>query len=189
MKKLLRKKEGFTLIELLIVVAIIGIIAGIAIPNFLGARSKARVTRVFADMRAIADALEMYYVDNTEYPPDTPAAGNWYDALIPTHITSMPNDPFSGAVYRYYCNGAAATDPGTAWLLVSNGPDGDEDIAEDDISWADATRVGGQLGGPDGARDPDTGVLWGYNLGKGLGGWYEPADGTTSPGDLGRGGP
>jgi len=181
MKKLLRKKEGFTLIELLIVVAIIGIIAGIAIPNFLGARTKARVTRAFADMRALADALEMYYVDNTTYPA---ALAD----LSPTHMTSLPNDPFGtddDPGYRYYIDDEDAP---TAWLLVSNGPDGDEDIAEDDISWDDATRIAGQLGGPDGARDAD-GDLYGYGLAEGDGGWYEPADGTTSPGDLGRGGP
>ncbi|UCG93569.1 MAG: prepilin-type N-terminal cleavage/methylation domain-containing protein [Candidatus Aerophobus sp.] len=167
MKKLFRKKEGFTLIELLIVVAIIGIIAGIAIPNFLGARSKARVTRAFADMRAIADALEMYYVDNTTYPA---ALAD----LKATHITSLPNDPFSGAVYRYYINDADAP---TAWLLVSNGPDGDEDVAEDAISWADADRIAGQLGGSDGADE-------GYGLDDE---WSDGSAGST--GDLGRGGP
>jgi len=94
MKKLLRKKEGFTLIELLIVVAIIGIIAGIAIPNFLGARSKARVTRAFADMRAIADALEMYYVDNTAYPAAPDEEGDPIPGLSPTYMTSSPRIPF-----------------------------------------------------------------------------------------------
>ncbi len=182
MKKLLRKKEGFTLIELLIVVAIIGIIAGIAIPNFLGARTKARVTRAFADMRALADALEMYYVDETTYPG---ALADLTTATTP-YITSLPNDPFSGAVYRYYINDADAP---TAWLIVSNGPDGSPDVdTTGDFVWADATRIAGQLGGPDGARDAD-GDLYGYGLAEGDGGWYEPADGTTSPGDLGRGGP
>jgi len=177
MKKLFRKKEGFTLIELLIVVAIIGIIAGIAIPNFLGARSKARVTRAFADMRAIADALEMYYVDNTAYPA---ALAD----LTPTHITSLPNDPFGTDEvpgYRYYTD-----DTTTAWLIVSNGPDGSADVTEDGIDWD--VPIGGQLGGPDGARDAD-GDLYGYGLAAGNNGWYEPADGTTSDGDLGRGGP
>ncbi len=185
MKKLLRKKEGFTLIELLIVVAIIGIIAGIAIPNFLGARTKARVTRAFADMRALADALEMYYVDNTTYPAVPDEEGDPIPGLSPTYMTSQPNDPFSGAVYRYYIDDEDAP---TAWLLVSNGPDRDENIAEDDISWADADRVAGQLGGSDGPRDAD-GDLYGYGLGEGDDGWYDPADGATSPGDLGRGGP
>jgi len=178
MKKLFRKKNGFTLIELLIVVAIIGIIAGIAIPNFLGARTKARVTRAFADMRAIADALEMYYVDNTTYPA---ALAD----LSPTHMTSLPNDPFSGAVYRYYIDDEDAP---TAWLLVSNGPDGSPDVdTTGDFDW-ETDRIAGQLGGPDGARDAD-GDLYGYNLAAGDGGWYDPADGATSDGDLGRGGP
>ncbi|GAI47714.1 unnamed protein product [marine sediment metagenome] len=68
MKKIWQKEKGFTLIELLIVVAIIGIVAGIAIPRFLGARTVARVTRAFADMRTIADGLEMYFTDENKYP-------------------------------------------------------------------------------------------------------------------------
>ena len=172
MRKLSKKNEGFTLIELLIVVAIIGIIAGIAIPNFLGARTKARVTRVFADMRAIADALESYSVDNISYPADL-------DALTPDYITNLPNDPFGTAEvpgYRYYTNPAVAGEEiaGTAWLLVSNGPDTDEDVTGD-VDW-DA-RVAGQLGGSEGASS-------GYGFD-----WYDPAAGATSNGDLGRGGP
>lgn len=183
MKKLLRKKEGFTLIELLIVVAIIGIIAGIAIPNFLGARTKARVTRAFADMRALADALEMYYVDNTTYPAVPDPQGDPIPGLSPTYMTSQPNDPFSGDVYRYYINATA-----TAWLVVSNGPDGSPDVdTTGNFVWVAATRVAGQLGGPDGARDAD-GLLYGYGLAAGDGGWYDPA-GATTDGDLGRGGP
>lgn len=62
------KKKGFTLIELLIVVAIIGILAAIAIPNFLNAQVRAKVARTQADMQAIATSLETYRVDNNEYP-------------------------------------------------------------------------------------------------------------------------
>ncbi|GAH23530.1 unnamed protein product, partial [marine sediment metagenome] len=68
MKRFWQKEKGFTLIELLIVVAIIGIVAGIAIPRFLGARTTARVTRAFADMRTIADGLEMYFTAENVYP-------------------------------------------------------------------------------------------------------------------------
>lgn len=180
MKKLLRKKEGFTLIELLIVVAIIGIIAGIAIPNFLGARTKARVTRAFADMRAIADALEMYYVDNTEYPSEDDGLD---ELKTDGHITSLPHDVFfdpdvDDRNYRYYTNDSA-----TAWLLVSNGPDGDADVpGEGDLDW-DA-RIAGQLGGSDGADEG-----YGFDNDGDTNDWYNPADGAASAGDLGRGGP
>jgi prepilin-type N-terminal cleavage/methylation domain-containing protein len=54
---------GFTLIELLIVVAIIAILAAIAVPNFLEAQTRAKVSRVLADQRTMATALESYAVD------------------------------------------------------------------------------------------------------------------------------
>ncbi|HOJ58670.1 MAG TPA: prepilin-type N-terminal cleavage/methylation domain-containing protein [bacterium] len=64
-----RSKSGFTLIELLIVVAIIGILAAIAVPNFLNAQLRARVARVQTDQKAIGTALGMYYVDHNAFPP------------------------------------------------------------------------------------------------------------------------
>lgn len=63
-------KKGFTLIELLIVVAIIAILAAIAVPNFLEAQTRAKVSRALADIRTVATALETYQIDNNRYPPD-----------------------------------------------------------------------------------------------------------------------
>lgn len=63
-----RTTLAFTLIELLIVVAIIAILAAIAVPNFLEAQTRAKVSRVKADMRTMATALEAYYVDGNAYP-------------------------------------------------------------------------------------------------------------------------
>jgi len=61
--------QGFTLIELLIVVAIIGILAAIAVPNFINAQMRARVARVHTDQNAIGTALGMYFVDRNAFPP------------------------------------------------------------------------------------------------------------------------
>lgn len=69
-RSLSEKTRGFTLIELLIVVAVIAILAAIAIPNFLEAQVRAKVSRVDSDLRSIATALEAYYVDANSYPPD-----------------------------------------------------------------------------------------------------------------------
>jgi len=63
-----RRFKGFTLIELLIVVAIIAILAAIAVPNFLEAQIRSKVSRAKADMRSVATALEAYFTDNNHYP-------------------------------------------------------------------------------------------------------------------------
>lgn len=61
------RSNAFTLIELLIVVAIIGILAAIAVPNFMNAQVRAKASRALGDMRSIWNALEMYRTDNNGY--------------------------------------------------------------------------------------------------------------------------
>lgn len=66
----MKKPKAFTLIELLIVVAIIGILVAIAIPNFLTAQVRAKVSRAKADMATITTGLETYFVDWNDYSPN-----------------------------------------------------------------------------------------------------------------------
>ncbi len=81
----MKSTKGFTLIELLIVVAIIAILAAIAVPNFLEAQVRSKVSRQWANMRTTATAMESYYVDNNKFPLCTenvnpvqrPSGGNW----------------------------------------------------------------------------------------------------------------
>jgi len=84
-----RDSKGFTLIELLIVVAIIGIIAAIAIPNLLNAIDRGKQKRTMADMRSIGTAVESYAVDNNVYP--TAATAAILGPLVqPIYIKTMP---------------------------------------------------------------------------------------------------
>jgi len=62
------RKQAFTLIELLIVVAIIGVLAAIAVPNFLNAQIRAKIARTHSDLKAFSTAMEMYFLDSNEYP-------------------------------------------------------------------------------------------------------------------------
>lgn len=119
----IQKEQAFTLIELLIVVAIIGILAAIAIPNFLQAQTRSKVARTHADMRSLAMAMETYYSDNTAYPPEyllgpggygTPGYSETRRVMraqahlttpIP-YISSIPRDAFNNRwdppLYWYY---------------------------------------------------------------------------------------
>ncbi len=62
------RRNGFTLIELLIVIAILGILAAIAIPNLLNAVQRGKQKRTMADMHALATAIQAYEVDHSAFP-------------------------------------------------------------------------------------------------------------------------
>ncbi len=97
-----RYSIAFTLIELLIVVAIIAILAAIAVPNFLEAQVRSKVSRAKADIRSLATGLESYSVDHNEYPPAmflppevVTLEDRWKFITTPVaYLTSIPPDPF-----------------------------------------------------------------------------------------------
>ncbi len=114
----MRRQKGFTLIELLIVVAIIGIIAAIAIPNLLNAINRGRQKRTMSDMRTISTAVGAYATDNVFYPrgvADFAAVGPY---IAPVYIKTFPAKDGWSTPYDY------ATDTaGSEFTLVSYGKD------------------------------------------------------------------
>ncbi len=103
---LLYLRGGFTMIELLIVVAIVSILSAIAIPNFLEAQTRAKVSRTMSDMRSLATGLESYCMDYNRYPFQgavTPEK-NPSIVVIPVGVsgTSDPNDPMNGSPQKRY---------------------------------------------------------------------------------------
>ncbi len=86
-------QTGFTLIELLIVVAIIGILAAIAVPNFLNAQVRAKISRVKGDLKSIQTAIEMYTLDQGREIRDTREIPSYYGNAM--HVWSQLTTPVS----------------------------------------------------------------------------------------------
>ena len=171
-----RRRQGCTLIELIVVVAIIAILATIAIPNFLEAQTRAKVSRVKADIRALSTAMEAYAADNNAYPYCNPAADHAYltDISVLTtpiaYMTSLPQDVFMNTeaeqrkrYYRYYPIAywrlfyPSLQLQEWRWIVMSNGPNLRPDISREN------------------AEDAIAGDFWML---------YDPSNGTVSPGDI-----
>jgi type II secretion system protein G len=175
-------KTAFTLIELLIVVAIIAILAAIAVPNFLEAQVRSKVSRVKADMRTIATGMEAYRVDYNRYPPHrmpdgvtaiSPVVRCYIPLTTPvSYLSSIPQDPFFMGrraadyatwglpVFDYWSyNPPFKYGPktGTYWLVESRGPDKIKNLVT--------------------ATAPD-GASFDYAIP------YDPTNGTISAGDI-----
>lgn len=181
-------RKAFTLIELLIVVAIIAILALIAVPNFLEAQVRAKVSRCKSDMRSIAVAWEAYRVDWNCYPRDQdnwvgPGGGgaleNGYTQITTpvAYITSIPFDPF----FTAYSMNPAHGDPSPGEPGISYAPHYEVASAVITDEPYDCFCISGV--GPDrrddfGGNDnwPDGGELWAY----------DPTNGTISMGDIMR---
>ena len=136
--------KGFTLIEIIVVVVIIGLLAAVIAPNIFGQVEKARHNRALSDLRALESSLNLYRLDNFNYPTTeqgiqalvskpsgSPEAKNWKKG---GYIPRMPLDPW-GYEYQYANPGTS----GNNFDLFTFGADGKVGGEENnkDLSTAD----------------------------------------------------
>ncbi len=105
------KQKGFTLIELMVVIAIIGILAGIVMVSLGGARANARDARRQSDMRQFNTAMELCYDDATCNSNQAYLQSADMPTAVGTYLVSVPTDPGSGnPSYTWINNSATGVD-------------------------------------------------------------------------------
>lgn len=201
------KTKAFTLIELLIVVAIIAILAAIAVPNFLEAQTRAKISRSVADMRSIDTAIATYVVDYnnepaTDVPGGAPAGSysNWWgfvSHLLTTpvsYITTRPLMPFRDKTVLSFWQQMGGTfanqpytvirDTGTSRWPVGQQVGNNGSLPRVTISqqWRDLNDTSGYIIYTAGADSLD-GTVYGAPQ------MYDASNGTISFGDVYRFGP
>lgn len=136
------RSSGFTLMELLVVVMILGILATVVVVNVMDRPDEARIAKVKQDIRALTTALNMYRLDNFQYPSTEqglealvsrpagqPPAPNWRSG---GYIESLPSDPW-GNEYVYLNPGVHAEID--VYSLGADGAPGGEGINADIGNW------------------------------------------------------
>ena len=112
----LNSRKGFTILELLIVIAVIAILVGIALPRFKGMKDEGNIAKARAEMRTIQTAVESIKIHTAAYPADIATAT--LSAAVPQIIATTPNDAFnSSGVYGYVT-------AGNYYVIWSVGPAG-----------------------------------------------------------------
>ncbi|MES0341904.1 MAG: prepilin-type N-terminal cleavage/methylation domain-containing protein, partial [Candidatus Humimicrobiaceae bacterium] len=110
-----KKEKGFTLVELMVVIIILAVLTGIAIPSYLALRNRARIQATRSEMQNVATALEMYAADNDTYP----AAATWNtDIQTGGYMNPVP------AVDAWEVGLVFVLVSSSSYSLTSFGPDG-----------------------------------------------------------------
>ena len=114
------KKNGFSLIELLVAIAVIATIIGLALPNFLGARSRARDTRRKGEMNQLKTALQLYYNDYKIFPADS--GGPFYDVIKGCGADGSVACPITGCSVDFSAGGSIDCDTASMSVYMTQLP-------------------------------------------------------------------